>query len=96
MKLLPALRPQTSHASLNPPGGSTPRPVHNSTRDAEWAALQVEVEGGLVGLREGREHRRLFQRLLADFEATLQPPVRRVVQQRRRAPRLSDIVAGAR
>ena len=62
----------------------------------EWAALQVEVEGGLVGLREGREHRRLFQRLLADFEATLRPPpAPRVVQQRRRAPRLVDIVSGA-
>ena len=62
----------------------------------EWAALQVEVEGGLVGLREGREHRRLFQRLLADFEATLRPPPppRRVGQQRRQAPRLFDIVSG--
>ena len=44
----------------------------------EWAALQVEAEGGLVGLREGREHRRLFQKLLDDFEATLQPPTRQV------------------
>jgi len=44
----------------------------------EWAALQAEAEGGLVGLREGREHRRLFQKLLDDFEATLQPPTRQV------------------
>ena len=40
----------------------------------EWAALQAEAEGGLVGLREGREHRRLFQKLLDD----LQPPTRQV------------------
>jgi len=44
----------------------------------EWAALQAEAEGGRVGLREGREHRRLFQKLLDDFEATLQPPTRQV------------------
>jgi hypothetical protein len=43
----------------------------------EWAALQVEATGGLVALREGREHRRLFQRLLDDFEATLAPPPER-------------------
>jgi hypothetical protein len=37
----------------------------------EWAALKAEAEGTLVGYREAREHRRLFQRLLDDFEATL-------------------------
>jgi len=44
----------------------------------EWAALLTEAKGGLVGLREGREHRRLYQKLLDDFEATLQPPTRQV------------------
>ena len=39
----------------------------------EWSSLVAEAEGGLVGLREAREHRRLFQRLLGDFERTLQP-----------------------
>jgi hypothetical protein len=29
----------------------------------EWAAEVAEHEGGLVGLREAREHRRLFQKL---------------------------------
>ena len=37
----------------------------------EWAALAAEAEGGLAALREAREHRRLFQRLLADFERSL-------------------------
>jgi hypothetical protein len=37
----------------------------------EWAALAAEAEGGLVGFREAREHRRLFQRFLGDFERSL-------------------------
>ena len=37
----------------------------------EWSALAAEDEGGLQGFRESREHRRLFQRLLADFERSL-------------------------
>jgi hypothetical protein len=37
----------------------------------EWSALAAEAEAGLVGFREGREHRRLFQRLLADFERSV-------------------------
>jgi hypothetical protein len=37
----------------------------------EWASLQAEAEGGLVGIREARESTRLFQKLLVDFEATL-------------------------
>jgi len=57
----------------------------------EWAALQAEAEGGLVGLREGREHRRLFQKLLDDFERSL-TPVRRT--QRRQPLRLSEIIGG--
>ena len=57
----------------------------------EWAALQVEAEGGLVGLREGREHRRLFQKLLDDFERSL-TPVRRI---ERRRPRLAEIIGAS-
>jgi hypothetical protein len=37
----------------------------------EWAALAAEAEGGLHALREAREHRRLLQKLLVDFERTL-------------------------
>jgi hypothetical protein len=37
----------------------------------EWAAIVAEAEGGLLGFREAREHRRLFQRLLSDFERSL-------------------------
>jgi hypothetical protein len=40
----------------------------------EWAAIVAEAEGGLVGFREAREHRRLFQRLLGDFERSLAVP----------------------
>jgi hypothetical protein len=40
----------------------------------EWSALQGEAQGGLIGLREAREHRRLFQKLLADFEKSLAKP----------------------
>jgi hypothetical protein len=39
----------------------------------EWSALRAEAEGTLIGDREGREHRRLFDRLLADFERSLTP-----------------------
>jgi hypothetical protein len=59
----------------------------------EWGALAGEHEGTLASLRESREHRRLLLRVLKDFERSLTPP--RVVQQRRRAPRLVDIVGGA-
>ena len=58
----------------------------------EWSALSAENEGGLAGLREGREHRRLYQKLLDDFERSLMPAPRMV--ERRRAPRLVDIVGG--
>jgi hypothetical protein len=37
----------------------------------EWAALAAEAEGGLKALREAREHRRLLQKLLVDFERTV-------------------------
>jgi len=57
----------------------------------EWAALQAEAEGGLVGLREGRAHRRLFQKLLDDFERSL-TPVRRI---ERRRPRLAEIIGAS-
>jgi len=42
----------------------------------EWSALVAEHENTLQGDREGREHRRLLLRLLAEFEETLtKPPV---------------------
>ena len=37
----------------------------------EWSALVAEADGSLPALRDAREHRRLFQRLLADFERSL-------------------------
>jgi hypothetical protein len=37
----------------------------------EWAALSAEQENTLHSLREGREHRRLLLRVLADFERSL-------------------------
>jgi hypothetical protein len=37
----------------------------------EWAALQSDAEGGLRGNREAREHRRLLQKFLDDFEKSL-------------------------
>jgi hypothetical protein len=43
----------------------------HSLASLEWGALNAEAEGGLVGFREAREHRRLFQRLLADFERSI-------------------------
>ena len=42
----------------------------------EWSALVAEHANTLQGDREGREHRRLLLRLLAEFEETLtKPPV---------------------
>jgi hypothetical protein len=41
----------------------------------EWSALEAEARiGDMAAGREAREHRRLFQRLLADFERSLAPP----------------------
>ena len=41
----------------------------------EWSALEAESHiGDMYAAREAREHRRLFQRLLADFERSLTPP----------------------
>jgi hypothetical protein len=48
-----------------------------------------EHEGGLVGFREMREHRRLFDRLLGDFERSLVPKK----EPRRYRRRLSEIAA---
>jgi hypothetical protein len=45
-----------------------------SLASLEWAALASEADGSLQGLREAREHRRLFQRLLGDFERSLAVP----------------------
>ena len=43
----------------------------------EWAALVCEHRfADLQAAREGREHRRLFQRLLSDFERSVEVPVR--------------------
>jgi hypothetical protein len=39
----------------------------------EWFALKAEAEGTLQGDREAREHRRLLDRLLVDFERGLAP-----------------------
>jgi hypothetical protein len=44
----------------------------------EWSALRAEDAGTLMGDREGREHRRLFQRLLDDFERGLAKPAAKV------------------
>jgi hypothetical protein len=40
----------------------------------EWGALKAEHEDTLQGDREGREHRRLLVKLLADFEKSLVRP----------------------
>jgi hypothetical protein len=53
----------------------------------EWAAIVAEAEGGLVGFREAREHRRLFQRLLSDFERSLAVPAEK-------PPSLADLFPG--
>jgi hypothetical protein len=37
----------------------------------EWAARRAEASDTLVGERDGREHRRLLMRFVADFERTL-------------------------
>ena len=47
----------------------------------EWGALFAEDQGGLNGAREGREHRRLFQRFWLISSGRLRPRRRR----RRRA-----------
>jgi hypothetical protein len=44
----------------------------------EWSALVAENEGGLHGLRESREHRRLFQKNLDDFEKSVVKPLAKV------------------
>jgi hypothetical protein len=42
----------------------------------EWSALAAEARiGDMVAARDAREHRRLFQRLLADFERSILLPV---------------------
>ncbi len=38
----------------------------------EWSALVAEADGTLPGLVDAREHRRLFVRLLGDFERGLE------------------------
>jgi hypothetical protein len=59
----------------------------------EWHALRAEAVGTLAADTSAREHRRLLNRLLADHTRALQPGM---AQQRRRAPRLVDIVSRAR
>lgn len=60
----------------------------------EWAALAAEDEGGLVGFREGREHRRLFQRLLGDFERTLVEAPAKAMKPKTLAEHLANRAAG--
>jgi hypothetical protein len=55
----------------------------------EWAALCAEAEGDIQAMREAPEHRRLFQRLLSDFERS----AREVVKPR--APTLAEVLAEA-
>lgn len=63
----------------------------------EWAALVAENEGGLIGFREAREHRRLLLRILADFERSLTPrkasPAEHLAQ-RTAGRTTADILAG--
>src|SRR5215472_795537 len=37
----------------------------------EWNALKAEAEDSIAANREGREHRRLLDRMLADFERSI-------------------------
>lgn len=54
--------------------------------ELEWGALIAEAEGGITAFREGRELRRLFLRVVGDFERSLVvPPVK--------APSLAEITA---
>jgi hypothetical protein len=49
------------------------RSTIESMLQLEWAAIVAEHQGDLVGFREMREHRRLLDRLLGDFERSLVP-----------------------
>jgi hypothetical protein len=40
----------------------------------EWAAYRAEAEGSVRFLHEAREHRRLWMRMMADFERSLVKP----------------------
>jgi hypothetical protein len=66
----------------------------------EWSSLKCAAEGGLVGLREMREHRRLFERLLADHVRSLAPQRARKskpaehLAQRTAGRTTADILAG--
>jgi len=60
----------------------------------EWAALKAEAIGTLAADREAREHRRLFNRLLADHAEALRPPTAPREQPRRRGARLNAIIGG--
>jgi hypothetical protein len=55
--------------------GGEPTPIQEQLIDniacLEWAARRAEAADTLVGERDGREHRRLLLRVLADFERTL-------------------------
>jgi hypothetical protein len=66
----------------------------------EWSALSAEAQiGNMIAAREAREHRRLFQRLLAEFERSLQPTnTQRVdpMECRCRAPHFETAVRRAR
>jgi hypothetical protein len=75
---------QSAEPGAVPPRSSTPHfdriagaptdeqaALVQSLASLEWFSLVAESEGGLQGYREAREHRRLFQKLFADFERTL-------------------------
>jgi hypothetical protein len=67
----------------------------SSMATCEWAALHGEHEGTLRSLREAREHRRLWLKVMADFDRSLRPKEASASQPKeRRAPRLSEIVSG--
>jgi hypothetical protein len=58
----------------------------------EWAAIVSEAEGSVQGLREGREHRRLLDRLQGDHQRSVK------ASQASPAPKsssIADIIAEA-
>jgi hypothetical protein len=60
-------------ARLSAPPSDAQSATIESLISLEWSAIVAEAAGGLVGLRESREHRRLLLKVLADFEQTLAP-----------------------
>ena len=71
------LRDRRRHHLSRVPGAPSPSQtaLALSLARLEWGALKAESMDTLQGDREGREFRRLFQRLLGEFEETLPKPV---------------------